>query len=127
MFYAIIDSASLKNPTLLNNFQHQKVTVSFEPESTTNKYHYNFLLELKTDEIEKVISNFQKVMLPCWYSFFWSKSNLYIVFNLKYFKIDLPNGWSSNEYIKAQEFGKTQSIPEIYLDFKKYFKPLRFI
>lgn len=125
MFFAIIDSASLKDPTILNDFQKRKVTVSYEPESTAGKYHYNFFLEIKSGEIEKVISKFQKEMLISWYSFFWSKSLLFIVFNSKKFKITLPDGWTSQEYKNAQKFAKSQDIPEEYLDFKKYFKPFK--
>ena len=123
MFYAIIDSASLKNPTILNDFPHKKITVTFEPQSSTNKYHYNFLLEIKTDNIGNVISKLQKEMLSSWYSFFWSKSKLYIVFNSKKFEIRLPGGWISKEYKSAQQFGRSQNIPQEYLNFKKYFKP----
>ena len=123
MFYAIIDSASLKNPTILNRYHKREVTVSYEPESTANKYHYNFFLEIKTKDIEKVIAKIQKEMFPGWYSFFWRKNLLYIVFNSKFFKLNLPSGWSSAEYKEAKKFGRSQEIPETYLDFKKYFQP----
>ena len=122
-YYSIIDSASLKNPTLLNKFKHLKVTIQYEPESPTAKYHYIFLLEFNTEKIGKIISDYQKEMLYSWYSFFWSKNLLYIVFDSEFFKIDIPSGWSSDIYKAAQLFGRKQKIPEIYLDFKKQFHP----
>ena len=125
MFYAIIDSASLKNPTILNDFKPRKITVSYEPESKTAKYHYNFLLEFKNDKIMTVIPKIQKEMLLSWYTFFWDENILYIVFKTRKFQIDLLNGWTSEEYKTAQKFGKTQNIPDDYLDFKKYFKPTK--
>jgi len=74
-------------------------------------------------DIEKVIAKIQKEMFPGWYSFFWRKNLLYIVFNSKFFKLNLPSGWSSAEYKTARQFGRSQEIPETYLDFKKYFQP----
>ena len=125
MFYAVIDAASLKNPTILNNFRHRKVTVRYEPQSPTSKYHYIFLLEIQVTEIEENISKIQKEMLVSWYSFFWSETVLYIVFNSKRFRIDIPSGWSSDQYKAAQELGRKQQIPEVYLDFKTHFQPYR--
>jgi hypothetical protein len=123
MFYAIVDAASLVNPTVLNNYKCKKVTVQFEPESDTSKYHFIFLLEINDGEINEVIENIQKEMIAGWYTFFWSEKMLEIVFNAKHFQIDLPNGWQSEAYKAAQEFGKSQGIPDVYLDFETHFKP----
>lgn len=120
MFNSIIDAASLKNPTILNNFKQRKVTVKYEPESLTAAYHYIFILEID-DDILAAITNIQNEMLNSWYSFFWNETTLYIVFNTKYFKIDMAKDWSPVEYNAAQEFGRTQDIPEVYLDFKREF------
>ncbi|OGG36610.1 hypothetical protein A3J20_00555 [Candidatus Gottesmanbacteria bacterium RIFCSPLOWO2_02_FULL_42_29] len=125
MFYGLIDSASLKNPTILNDFSQLKVKVQYESHSTTSKYHYNFLLEFSDKNINTAISKIQREMRSSWYSFFWSKSILYIVFGFKKFKIDLPNGWTSDEYKAAQKFGKSQNIPDEYLDYKIYFQPYK--
>src|SRR3989338_2768637 len=105
MFYSVIDASSLKDPTILNEFKHLKVTIQYEPHSPTQKYHYIFLLQIHDSEINSVISKIQKEMLYSWYSFFWSKPLLYIVFDSKKFEINLPGGWSSDEYIQAQKFG----------------------
>lgn len=39
-FYSIIDAASLRNPTILNDLNSVKVTVQHEPESSTSPYHF---------------------------------------------------------------------------------------
>lgn len=121
MFYAIIDAASLQNPTILNDFDCVKVTVQHEPESSTSKYHFIFSLRIEMDQIDKVISTIQNKMMESWYAFFWNDRILHIVFNTKKFEIQLPDGWSSEVYLAAQQFGKTQNITEEYLDFKKFF------
>lgn len=123
MYYALIDSAALKNPAILNNYEHLKVTIQFEPKSQTSKYHYNFLLQFPDNVIDKSITDIQIEMLDSWYSFFWNNSVLNIVFNKKRFEISLSSGWNSYKIKEAQEFGRSQGIPEEYLDFKVYFKP----
>lgn len=123
MYYALIDSSSLKNPTILNNYEHLKVTIQFEPNSSASKHHHNFLLQFPDASIDQIIANFQKEMLYSWYSFFWNDKMLYIVFDKKRFLIDIPHGWSSDQMKQAQEFGRTQGIAEEYLNFKVYFKP----
>lgn len=123
MFYSIIDAASLKKPTILNSFHQLKVKVEFEPESSVGKYHFIFIVEIKVEEILQVITQIQKEMNDGWYAFFWDNTVLYIVFNRKYFQIDVHHGWNSKDYVSAQEFGRGQKIPEEYLNFKKYFQP----
>lgn len=125
MFYSIIDAASLNNPTILNDFIHDKVTVQYEPESPTSKYHYVFLFRIDEKDIKNVITKMQKEMKESWYSFFWNESTLYIVFNTNRFEINLLDGWSSKNYNAAQALGRTQGIPEVYLDFKTHFQPYK--
>ncbi len=123
MYYALIDSSSLKNPTILNNYKHLKISIQFEPNSSVSKYHYIFLLQISDEDIDQSIIDIQKEMLYSWYSFFWNKRVLFIVFDTKRFTIDLPDGWTSNQMNQAQEFGKSQGISDEYLDYKKYFIP----
>ncbi len=123
MYYALIDSSSLKNPTILNNYRHLKVTIQFEPNSSASKYHHNFLLQFPDTDIDQIIANFQKEIQYSWYSFFWNDRVLNIVFDKQRFSINLPDGWSSGQMKQAQEFGRSQGISEEYLDFKVYFKP----
>jgi len=123
MYYAVIDSSSLKNPTILNNYKHLKVTIQFEPHSSASKYHHNFLLQFPDNVVDQAIIDIQKEMLYSWYSFFWNDCVLNIVFDKKRYQINIPIELSSKKYTSAQEFGKTQGIQEEYLDFVKYFKP----
>lgn len=123
MHHAIIDSASLKNPTILNTYKHLNVTVQFEPQSTVSKYHYIFLLQFQDALVDQAIVEIQKEMLPSWYSFFWNETTVKIVFDTARFAVTLPDGWASAEVVKAKEFGKSQGIPEEYLDFQSQLKP----
>jgi len=121
MNYANIDAASLNNPTVLNDFQTIKVVIQDEPESSTSKYHFIFLLQIDETEIDQSILTIQKELQEGWYTFFWSDRTLNIVFNTQKFQIALADGWVSKEYNAAKKYGRTQNIPEKYLDFKKFF------
>lgn len=124
MFYAIVDSESLNNPTILNDFFQIKVIIQYEPLSSANKYHHNFLLKFEDDSIHNSVSEFQKEMKTGWFLFFWSESILTIVFNKQKFEVDIPINELSNAYKSAQEYGKSQEIQTEYLDYLKYFTPL---
>lgn len=123
MYYAIIDSASLENPTVLNTYKHLNVTVQFEPQSTVGKYHYIFLLQFLDSGVEQAIVEIQREMLSSWYSFFWNDTSANILFDTARFVVSLPDGWTSKEAIKAREFGTSQGIQEEYLDFRAQLKP----
>jgi hypothetical protein len=123
MFYAIVDSESLENPTILNNFEQLKVTIQYEPLSNESKYHTIFLLKFEDDFIEKAIKLIQKELKKSWYLFFWNKNTVNIVFNIKQFKVNIPINSNSSEYKSAQEFGKSHEIQDEYLNYIKYFQP----
>jgi hypothetical protein len=123
MFYAIVDSESLENPTILNKFKQIKVTVQYEPLSNANKYHTVFLIKFEDNFIDNSIIAIQKELKKGWYLFFWNKNTINIVFNTKQFKVKTPINTNSSEYKSAQEFGKSQDIHDEYLNYIKYFQP----
>jgi len=118
MYYGVVDSWSLKNPTILNDFPQIKVSVQYEPHSDVSKYHYNFLLKSVDDPM---IERIQKEMKKGWFSFFWNEEIFCIAFDAKSFKIALPNDWSSQSYKGAQDFARSQGIQNEYVDFKKHY------
>jgi hypothetical protein len=119
---AIIDSSSLNDPTILNNYLVEKVVINFEPNSNESKYHHNFVLRIEDENLENFISTIQDEIKRGWYAFCWSEKDLYIIFDSKYFSIDLINGWESVQFLEAQNFGRSEGIEEEYLNFKKYFE-----
>jgi len=123
MYFAVVDSASLIDPVILNNYPQIRVTVQDEPQSSATRYHYAFILKFENGNIEKIISEFQTVMLPAWFSFFWDDIGVYIVFDKEKFYINLKEGWAGSEAIRAIKFGREQGITSEYLDFRKYFEP----
>jgi len=110
---------------MLNDFEHLKVTIQYEPQSPTSLYHYIFSLKFNDEEIENIIRKFQKEMKSSWYAFFWNESKVNIVFDKNSFQINLADGWTSDEAKKAVELGKSEGIPEEYLDFEKHFQPYK--
>lgn len=124
MFYAIVDSESLNNPTILNSFIQIKVDIQYEPLSNANKYHYNFLLKFEDGSVHKHIQEIQKEMKDGWFLFFWNESTLNIVFTHQKFEISIPINTLSGGYIAAQEYGRDQGIQTEYINYIKYFTPL---
>ena len=123
MYFAVVDSASLNNPMILNNYRQIRVTVQDEPQSSATRYHHAFVLKFENEDIEKIISEFQAVMLPAWFSFFWDDIGAYIIFDKEKFYINLKVGWVGPEVARAIKFGRDEGIADEYLDFEKYFEP----
>lgn len=121
MYHAVIDTESLKDPRIINQFQVSKVIVEFEPNSEVNKYHHIFFIKIKSAEIDKKINLIAKEMKNGWFAFFWNKKDLYIVFNKAIFKVDQTKLLKDREYLKAQDFGRSIGIQEEFLDYKRYF------
>jgi len=125
MMYLIVDSASLHNPTVLNEFEQVKVVVSHEPNSEVSKYHYNFLLQIEEIDRKLFFSKIQESMMDGWYFFGWTDNQIWITFNNNIFEMNFNDWAKSNIYLQAQQFGRETGITEEYLDFKKYFEKAR--
>lgn len=118
MFNAVIDTESLKDPRLINNFQISKVKVEYEPNSEVNKYHHVFFVKINPELLNQKIKALAQEIKNGWYAFFWNDQELLIVFNKKSFKVLLDNP----DYSEAQSYGRSVGIQEEFLDLKNYFE-----
>lgn len=123
MYHAVIDTESLKDPRIINQFSVAKVIVEFEPNSEANKYHHVFFVKIQPEEVKQKIQAIAKEMKNGWYAFFWNDQNLYIVYNQKTFAVLVNNP----DYVAAQNYGRSVGIQDEFLDFKKYFERYRSI
>lgn len=122
MYYVVIDSESLVDPLILNDFDFIKVIIEHEPKSESAQYHHVFFLSFPEAKAVTVIKKFSKSLKPGWYAFFWNKDILTIAFTKKRFNLKLPNPWNSAEYQKLKEHGRNLGIQEEFLDFQNYFE-----
>ena len=117
MYFAVIDTESLADPRIINDFPIFKVVIEYEPNSEANKYHHIFFIKIKSEEIDKKISKISQEMKNGWYAFFWDDQYLLIVYNNKTFKVTQKNP----DYSAAQNYGRLVGIQGEFLDFKTYF------
>jgi hypothetical protein len=122
MFFTVIDTESLIDPRIINSFKPFKVEIEYEPNSQANKYHHVFFLGLDEENLEKQIELFSQQMKDGWYAFFWNQEIFYIVFNKQRFLVKLPDPEKDENYIKAQNYGKSVEIQENFLNFKEYWE-----
>jgi len=122
MYFAVIDTESLKDPRIINSFQISKVVVEYEPNSEVNKYHHIFFLKIKSYEIENKINLIAKEMKDGWFAFFWDNQFLFIAFNKQTFKVNQAMLEKDKQYLQAQDYGRSVGIQDEFLNFKKYFK-----
>ena len=122
MYFAVIDTESLKDPRIINQFQISKVIVEYEPNSEANKYHHIFFIKINPEEIEKKIDSIAKEMKDGWYAFFWDDEFLFIAFDKQTFKVTQTKLEKDTQYIKAQKYGRSVGIQDEFLNFKDYFE-----
>lgn len=118
----MLSSEGLENPLILNQFKPIKVVIDYQPHSTTSQYWHRYLLNFKTDEIEKIVNKLTKLMKYGWYSIFWNNNTVYVVFKNKSFKLKKEQNWQSKDYLKVREYGVNHGVQKEYIDFNDRFE-----
>ena len=114
----IIDAESLTDPLWLNTLPQLHVSIEFEPNSETSKYHHVYYLKIHEDDSE-TISALQKQLKRGWYAFKIQSDRYTILFNDAVFNI-LHVDSTSEAYISAQHHGRMQGIQDEYLNFQSF-------
>jgi hypothetical protein len=117
MFKGFILSESLKNPTILNNFEAIKVIVEHHPEFEGEpKIWHDFKLKIADDKIIDVCDNIAKEIKEEWYAHFWNNDTLYVVLPHKVFKMPREDGnWQSSAYQECKHYAMEHGVEEQYL------------
>ena len=118
MFKGFVLSESLKDPTVLNDFNQIKVIVERHKEFTEKqKIWHDFKIKTIKKEIENVTQNLSKQMKKGWYAHFWDSKVVYVVLPKRVFKIPRERRWKSNEYQECRRYALKHGVEERYLDF----------
>lgn len=120
MYYGILESESLNNPVILNNFKTLKVIVESVPLSD-NPYWHMFVVEIDDREVEKLTNDLSLVIKPSWFQIFWNNDTVYVVIQNKVFKLKQEKNWSSSEYEEMRKYAMQRGVQEEYLDFNQNF------
>ncbi|OGZ11917.1 MAG: hypothetical protein A2942_02005 [Candidatus Lloydbacteria bacterium RIFCSPLOWO2_01_FULL_50_20] len=99
MYKGFVLSESLKDPTVLNNFEKIYVKVENHPEYEGEpKIWHDFKLKVDNKDIVSTANLFAEQMKDTWYGHFWNNLEVYVVLPAKVFKIPREQKWQSTEY-----------------------------
>jgi len=118
MYKGFVLSESLKNPTILNNFEKIYVKVENHPEYEGEpKIWHDFKLKVEDKDIEYITNSLAEQMKDSWYAHFWNENYVYVVLPRKVFKIPKEEKWQSKEYQELKEYALKYGVEGQYLEF----------
>jgi len=118
MYKGFVLSESLKDPTILNDFEKIYVKVENHPEyNGEQKVWHDFKLRIGDKDIDYITNSLAKQMKDTWYAHFWNDKNVYVVLSKKVFIIPKEEKWQSKEYQELKNYALKHRIEEQYLDF----------
>lgn len=121
MFYAVIDTESLHDPRLINDFDQLRVMVEHEPNSEASKYHHVFFLKLSQDDEGNFSNKVIKNMKQGWFAFLWNEDFLRVYFRDRHFDFKFLD-WPNEKYQEMIEYARGLNIQEEFLGIKEYFE-----
>ena len=87
MYQGFVLSESLKDPTILNNFDKVYVKVENHPECKgCPKIWHDFKLKVDDKDIKHITNLLSEQMEDTWYAHFWNDKDVYVVLPNKVFK-----------------------------------------
>ncbi len=122
MYYGYIESESLRNPLVLNNYKAIKVDIEFVPTSQNHPYVHAYYLKFQDNEVLQEAKKFTCETLPEWYLLFWNDKKVYAIFKDKIFELPNEGIWNSEKYKEIQQYGVSHGIGMEYMDWNKNFK-----
>ena len=120
MYFGVVETESLENPSVLKSLNVIKEIVENHPEANEKIWHVN-ILKVGDNKIEDVINNISKVMKKGWFSIFWNDEKVYTVLLNKTFKLK-KDYWKSSDFNEFKNYAIENEVEEFYLDFNKNFK-----
>ena len=110
MYYGYIESESLRNPLVLNNYKAIKVDIEFVPTSQNHPYVHAYYLKFQDNEVLQEAKKFTCETLPEWYLLFWNDKKVYAIFKDKIFELPKEGIWNSEKYKEIQQYGVRHGI-----------------
>jgi len=117
MYKGFVLSESLKNPTILNDYETIKVIVENHPEFKGEpKIWHDFKLKIANDKISEACDHLSKEMKETWYAHFWNEDSVYVILPNKVFKMPREDGeWQSSAYQECKQYAMKHGVEERYL------------
>jgi len=117
MYKGFIVSESLKNLTILNDFEIIRVIVEHHPEFEGEpKIWHDFNLKVDDNKILEVCNKIAKEIKEEWYAHFWDDNKVYVVLPDKVFKMPREDGnWQSLEYQECKKYAIKHGVDQRYM------------
>ena len=125
MYYGYVESESLRNPLILNDYKPIKIEVEHVPTSKNHPYVHAYYLSLEDDRIAEEAEKFARETKSEWYLLFWNEEMVYAIFEDKVFQLPNEETWGSDQYKEIQKYGVDHGISIEYMDFNKNFARFR--
>lgn len=116
MFRGTILSESLKNPTILNTFRKEKVTIEYRPESKTSPFWHNFWLLVEDTNISETTEAVSRQLKDEWYAHFWNETAAYVCFKDKVFVLPRTGKETTSEFREMVAYGVSHGIDKMYFE-----------
>ena len=115
MYYGIIETESLENKEILDDFHILNSYKESHPEDEITIWTINKISVNREDAL-KLTKKLSEAMSEGWYSLIWDKDFVYIIFRNKIFKIKNINPFDFQDFEKIIKYGASKEIKKIYFD-----------
>ncbi len=120
MYYGIVETESLANPTVLKQLNVHKTVVIEPPESTSAKEWNINILHIDDQSVDRTKESISTNIKDEWFAVLFNDKKFYVIFRHKIFELERQR--KNKAYRQMVDYGESHGIQKIYLDFDANFK-----
>lgn len=124
MYYFMISSEALTDPTILNGVRPIKIIIDPRPSANAPIWH-RYLFSFMDHRLDDELSKFKENLIEGWYAVAWNKNEVRVLFKNKQFLLSREKEWKSPEYKAMQQYAIDHGVQAEYIDFNERFKHYR--
>ena len=121
MYYFIVSSEALSDPTVLNSLHPIKVIVDPRPSADAPVWH-RYFFSFMDHQLEEMLIKFESNIIYGWYAVAWNKDVVHVLLKNKRYILNREKDWKSAEYKAMQDYAMAHGVQAEYLDFNERFK-----
>ena len=115
MYKGIIEEESLNDKKILTEFEVVLIHEEFHKNEEPEIWHA-YDIKVPDNQSKKVILKISKSLKKGWYSLFWNKEKVYVIFKEKIFELGNENQWNPLKFEKIVNYGGLNDIPRKWFD-----------
>ena len=121
MYYFMISSEALADPTVLDTFRPIKVIVDQRPSADAPVWH-RFFFSFMDHQLDTALRKFKDNLIEGWYAIAWNKSEVRVLFKDEQFILAREEDWKSPEYKAMQAYAIDHGVQGEFIDFNERFE-----